>query len=239
MRVLTDSFRIYLGDYDDVTPGDKWMDAMLPYVKDESNYAAPGVGNPSAGIFGFAYNEALINKPYNSFPDRSIIPLFFDSTVTNRNATSNTSTMPVPGRYDGKNVISCLDGFQEGYDILEESMKRLKMLGTATLIYAGDHDDFLLAAGWMDDIEPYVKASRPFHSPIFDSDLTKFGYALNQELAGIHGSAIESPSQTIMLFDSTNLSKSAIEPTSTRPSPGRYSGYNTQAMADSSTRFVF
>lgn len=240
VKVLTEAFRIYLGDTDDGTPlAANWMDAMLPYVKDEANYLAPGVGDASAGVYGFAYNEAVAGRWLPEFPDRSVVPLFFDSTVTARHAVSNIGTLPVPGRYDGVNVISYMDGFQEGFDVIEVSRGRLRKLATAALIYSGDHDDHLPGSGWFDDLQPYSKESRIFRSPVFDSAPGQYGYALNVDLAGVHMSTIEDPHAKPLFFDSTNLSKGATESLATMPSPGRYSGYNTQAMADTSTRFIF
>lgn len=240
VKTLTDAFRIYLADSDDVTPPvNRWMDSLQAYVPDESVFLAPGVGNPGSGIYGFAMNEDVAGRSMNTFPDRSIVPLFFDSTVTSRNATASTTTLPVPGRYDGKNVISYLDGFQEGYDVLEESRRRLRGLATGLLLYAGDHDDRFPGPTWMDDLTPYVRQSRSFRSPAFDMSTTEYGYALNEAVAGKMTVEINNPDQTVAIFDSTNLARNAIAPLSTKPNPGRYSGYNTLAMADGSTRFEF
>jgi hypothetical protein len=122
LKALTEAFPIYLADKDDGAPtANHWMDGLAAYT-DDANFHAPGM---TGAAYGFAFNEAVAGKHLSDFPDRSIIPLFFDSTNTARNATAAIDTMPVPGRYDGTNVISYLDGFQEGFDIVAESRKRL------------------------------------------------------------------------------------------------------------------
>lgn len=239
LKALDEAFVLYVSDNDDGTPlAANWMDALASYTE-ATNFLAPGVGDAANGIYGFAFNEAVAGRRINEFPDRSIVPLFFDSTNTAKNATSNLGTQPVPGRYDGKNAVSYLDGFVDGYDILEESMRRLKQLGTAALIYGGDHDDRYPGSGWIDDIRPFTSQSRLFRAPLFDSEPTKYGFALNSAIAGVRGQEVQDVQGTLLIFDSTNLEKSAVEPTSTLPKPGRYGGYNTGCYADSHARFFF
>lgn len=239
LKALDEAFVLYVSDNDDGTPlAANWMDSLAAYT-DATNFLAPGVGDAANGIYGFAYNEVVAQRRMHEFPDRSIVPLFFDSTNTVKNATSNLGTLPVPGRYDGENAVSFLDGFVEGYDILEESMRRLKQLGMAALIYGADHDDRYPGAGWIDDIRPFTSQSRLFRAPLFDSEPTKYGFALNSAIAGVRGQEVQDVEGTLLIFDSTNLEKSAVEPTSTLPKPGRYGGYNTGCYADSHARFFF
>ncbi len=111
------------------------------------------------------------------------------------------------------------------------SVSRLKSLNLGFIEYVSDFDDAMPLAGhWMDGVLPYTKNEELFHSPaVMNPD---YGFAMNSGLVGQYRSTFASPSTTITLFDSTDLSRNATVAISTQPTPGRYNGHNTIGFLD-------
>jgi len=102
---------MYASDWDDRLPlPETWMDATLPYTKNESVYKSILASEKDPSKYGFAFRAALAGKKTAAYPDPQNWPMIFDSTLTHRNATSNLETLPIPGRYMGTNIVGFLDG---------------------------------------------------------------------------------------------------------------------------------
>lgn len=65
---------------------------------------------PSAPQFGYAMNSALGGKRLDSIKNKATTPLLYDSSDLKMNATDAVTSLPVPGRHDGKNYIVYMDG---------------------------------------------------------------------------------------------------------------------------------
>lgn len=230
----------YANDYDEGLPlNGKWVDEVLPYAKDETQYHSPAVETRG---FGYAYNSAVVGKVYTQFPNPATEITIFDSTDLSRNATDPTTTEPFPPRYGSKNTIGYLDGHVQDQGIggnppptlYSQSQSRLKQVDLGLLMYANDWNDVApLTNQWVDELIPYTKQDLLFHSPAIQlKNATQYGYALNAALAGQSFPSLASPATTISVFDSTILTKNATASISTLPNPPRYGKVNTIAYAD-------
>ena len=89
---------IYAGDADERYPlRDAWMDALVPYTKNESIYHCPVVPK---GTYGYALDSRRSGaKPP---PDPARAPLIFESANPIRNASDPLLSLPNPGRHPGR-----------------------------------------------------------------------------------------------------------------------------------------
>lgn len=110
MRQLATGLAMYAGDYDDRLPlAHTWVDATLPYVKNEILYRSPALASdPNA--YGFAFNVLNSGKTTTEFESPATTLSIFDSTLTQRNAFGNPETMPNPARYTEGNAQAFVDG---------------------------------------------------------------------------------------------------------------------------------
>ncbi|MBC8064001.1 MAG: DUF1559 domain-containing protein [Chlorobia bacterium] len=107
---------MYASDYDDRFPNrDNWMDASVPYLKDEDllqcNILQRERKDPQ--IYGYAFNGQLSNAKLPRRPD--FVELVFESMNLARNASGSKGSLPNPGRHkvgDGlpSNNVSYADG---------------------------------------------------------------------------------------------------------------------------------
>jgi hypothetical protein len=124
----------------------------------------------------------------------------------------------------------------------------LKQVGLATTMYLQDYDDrFPRSAEWMDELSSYAATERLFHCPtVFSEDSTKFGYAYNRDIAQKQSKDFNFPAQTILQFESIDLSRNAslsadnsavfaLRHNGPSTNPGR--GHN-QVMMNGSSIFV-
>lgn len=95
-------------------------------------------------------------------------------------------------------------------------------------VYVEDSDDRLPpSSGWVDRVNPYVTAERYFHCPaVSRAGEPQYGYAMNSLVSAGVRAKVARPDMAAMLFDSTNLSRSAADALQTLPKPGRH---NTKA----------
>jgi prepilin-type processing-associated H-X9-DG protein len=231
---------MYMEDYDDTLPlSFRWMDEVLPYTKNETDFHSPAIG---ATGYGYAMNTQIAGQTLPQFPNPSVVVSVFDSTDLSRNATDGTGTEPTPPRYGGHNTIGFLDGHVQDENtvgnppptLYQQSQTRLKQVDLGMLMYANDYDEALPLKGqWADEMLPYTKSDLVFHSPLVElQNPSNYGYALNSVVAGQLLPSFSIPSSTISFFDSTVLTKNATTPTSTMPSPPRYGAANTIAYLD-------
>jgi len=115
-------------------------------------------------------------------------------------------------------------------DLAPTARERLYRLAQAALLYTGDSDDIVMLPNeWMDGMEPYVTDSAIFRAPGVAEG--EYGIALNTLVAGQSLTSLPTET-TVMLFDSTVLTRNATAALDTLPNPGRYNGTNVMAMAD-------
>lgn len=94
-----------MADCDDILPRKaRWMDMVLPYVRNEAIYHCPSVG---AKQYGYEYNSQVAGKNAVKISDVRNTPLAFDSTILSRSAVANTATRP--GRHAGKDNVVHVD----------------------------------------------------------------------------------------------------------------------------------
>ena len=227
------AYLLYTADHDDTLPlANKWVDGLGPYVRDPRSFNSPAVPE-----WGFALNEDAAGRPITALDPNMIV--IFDSTLIERNATVPTTTLPVPPRYkDGNLIIRAngdVDGSTDGPPNLATARDRIRQTGIAILMYASDWDDVLPTANWADPMLPYVRSERNYRSPMFDNDLSKYGFAMNEAIGGKRLLDVDQAT-TLSFFDSTDLSRSAVAPTSTEPNPGRYGGVNAAVYLDGRVR---
>lgn len=106
---------MYSADWDDrLPPAVSWVDATVPYSKNEQIYKSPAASRQDKGAYGFAFRKELGLKKIASYRDADRWAMIFDSTILSRNATSGLESMPVPGRYGSgtstSNGVAFLDG---------------------------------------------------------------------------------------------------------------------------------
>jgi len=119
-------------------------------------------------------------------------------------------------------------GFSAQY---KASVIRLHSVNIGLLMYSNDFDDVLPLAGkWVDGTLPYTKDDTIYRSPAVAT--RGYGYALNSSIPGQTLPLFNSPETIVSVFDSTDLARNATDPTTTEPSPPRYSGHNTIGYLD-------
>jgi len=108
---------MYTQDYDDRLPiHTNWMDASLLYLKTESLFHCPELQRENPTTYGYAFSTILLGRRVTDTNGAAIVPLIFDSSLSNRNACSDLKTLPQPPRHDSHkyNVIFYLDGHAFG-----------------------------------------------------------------------------------------------------------------------------
>lgn len=107
LKMTATSIAIYEADYDDYMPrAKKWMDAILPYTKNEKSYHCPSVASTA---YGYALNSSLAGKNAEKIASPAAEALVFDSTKLERSAVSTLKTLPKPGRHEGKDNVAYAD----------------------------------------------------------------------------------------------------------------------------------
>ncbi len=101
---------MYAADHNDRLPHrDLWMDAVAPYVKNkETLLVDPEV--KGHGQHGDAFDSRLSERVIEEVKDPEHQPLVFDSINLGKNASDPSTSLPNPGRHEGKNSIVYLDG---------------------------------------------------------------------------------------------------------------------------------
>lgn len=109
VKQLATALIIYTSDYDDRLPNrDQWMDAIGDYAKNPKIFIDPEI--KTKGQHGYSFDSLLSNRDINSFKKPEQQSMLFDSINLGRNASDPFSSLPNPGRHDGKNSVAYLDG---------------------------------------------------------------------------------------------------------------------------------
>lgn len=126
--------------------------------------------------------------------------------------------------------------------------ENLKSLYTAFKFYVQDWDALPPAKDWTEnpDLVSKVTKNSWLHCPSVSSGAdSKFGYAYNTEMAGkplkLSGKPLNelpNAANTILLYDSGTLDKSASDNATSQPKPGRHGGKNFVLFADGTVKAV-
>lgn len=108
----------YSQDYDESLPsGGYWMDAVQPYIKNESVFQCPGLATGDRnhtpqlhGLYGYAYYSRLSGISATSVKEPELTVLTYDSNTRLRNRADMFTSLPRPGRHPQGNNVSLLDG---------------------------------------------------------------------------------------------------------------------------------
>jgi len=114
VRTVIRDLKLYADDNDDALPAaSEWMDKIVnldpfidPNLHDRSTLPAAD--------YGYAYRDKASGITESSIATPKIFALVFDSTMLQRNAHSEPTTLPKPGRHYGRNTIGFLDGHTKG-----------------------------------------------------------------------------------------------------------------------------
>ena len=89
-----------------------------------------------------------------------------------------------------------------------QSNLKQQMLGI--LQYSQDYDEkFPTARKWIDEIMPYVKSEAIFRCPALAA-ASNYGYAFNQNLDGLSMAKMDNVAQTIAIYETDDLTRSAF-----------------------------
>lgn len=122
----------------------------------------------------------------------------------------------------------------------------LKSLYIAFTMYAQDYGALPPAANWLgnDDLVSKVRQNEWLHCPLVSNRHDdKYGYAYNDAVAGrnLNGKPLnEMPdaAKTPLLYDSSNLAKSAHDAVTSLPRPGRHGGRDNILYCDGTVKPV-
>lgn len=122
-------------------------------------------------------------------------------------------------------INTAYDLYKEGFLSKENqteysgtSMKNMRAMHQAVMLYYEAEGMLPHAAGWMDAAKTYVKTAdllegeemKKFINPNLASKDGVFGYAMNLELSEAYTDEVEDPAQTPMIFDSGDTSWNAF-----------------------------
>lgn len=108
LRQLYGALQLYAGSWDDtLPPAENWSSALAEQGIDEEALRCP---DAPPGTQGYAMNSEVGGKRISEIASPAGTPLLFDSTLTGPNAHDNLSSLPSPGRHQGKNYVLFADG---------------------------------------------------------------------------------------------------------------------------------
>ncbi|RYG47664.1 hypothetical protein EON79_06715 [bacterium] len=106
MKQLITSSLVYASDTDDRFPlKDSWNDTTREFRNPAYTIRCPLLPETD---FGYAFNAALSGTKPPKMPEK--VPLNFESTRPGSNPSDTFTSLPRPGRHDGKNSIGYADG---------------------------------------------------------------------------------------------------------------------------------
>lgn len=113
LKQIGAAMAMYANDnHDHFPPSKSWMDKLNLYVDSEVTFACPVQRRVNPSSFGYAMNKDLPGTEAGTLKEPAKTPLVFDSSVTDRNAESDLTTLPEPGRHQNgrKNGVLFADG---------------------------------------------------------------------------------------------------------------------------------
>lgn len=98
----------YAQDHDEVLPhADKWCEEIFPYMKNDQLFICPERPDLECG---YAFNAALSGLPLGAIAEPAQTIILFDSDQGRKNGSAYQTAMPKPGRHNGGNNVSYVDG---------------------------------------------------------------------------------------------------------------------------------
>ena len=116
LKDLYAAFSQYAGSNEGVLPpAEKWMENedLKGYIQKDEWLHDPAVSTGHDEKFGYAYNDAVAGKKLKEIPDAAKTPLLYESSNTAKSAHDAVTSLPKPGRHNGKNEILFCDGHVE------------------------------------------------------------------------------------------------------------------------------
>ncbi len=120
-------------------------------------------------------------------------------------------------------------------------MANLKQMGLAAQMYAQDYNGKLpRGVNWMDATSTYVKdRENVYRCPGAPRSGAGHGYAFDSRLSGKVVTKRQAPERTMLLYDSSNLSRNASDPGTSLPlDPPRHVGGNNVGYTDGHVRWL-
>ncbi|HMS55277.1 MAG TPA: hypothetical protein PKA27_07720 [Fimbriimonadaceae bacterium] len=89
-----------------------WMDRFLTYVDSDVNFACPVQRRMDPRTYGYALSKVLPGQSLSKIEEPEKKEAVFDSNRIERNAESDLTSLPDPGRHSNgrKNTVLFLDG---------------------------------------------------------------------------------------------------------------------------------
>ena len=108
LKQLSLGILMYAQDNDMKLPdADKWVDEIMPYVKNEAAFRDPAAPDLK---YGYAFNRALSGVLMTSLEDPAMTVLLFESTTGTKNAADTGTSVPMPGRHSEGTDYALADG---------------------------------------------------------------------------------------------------------------------------------
>jgi hypothetical protein len=109
---------VYASDEGDrLPPAPKWMDEISPHIHSRQILRCPVVKKQSSEGYGYAFNRHLEASKLGALKSPSEVPLAYDSINLARNAADFVTSLPNPGRHEGKNNIVRADSSAKSYPL--------------------------------------------------------------------------------------------------------------------------
>jgi prepilin-type processing-associated H-X9-DG protein len=109
LKQLHKAVLLYADEWDgNLPPADHWMDLIKKNVPDDKQLHCPSIDGQAN--FGYAMNAALGGKRWQEVKDAARTPLFYDSSDMQPNAHDAVTSLPSPGRHEGRNNVVYVDG---------------------------------------------------------------------------------------------------------------------------------
>lgn len=125
IRQVDTGLQMYAQDYDTRFPiASSWMDSLVPYVdhsgtNGKTAFRCPTVAKADPKGFGYAYNSGVSGAALAKIAAPESMPIVYDSSKLERNATDAVASLPVPARHRPRrmrpnsprvNMIGYVDG---------------------------------------------------------------------------------------------------------------------------------
>lgn len=86
-----------------------WYTALTPY-RQNVDVRCPEVVKDHPGAIGYAYDSRLHRLSFQAIAKPSLQMLIYDSTSLAINTSDPFTSVPIPGRHKGRNMVSYADG---------------------------------------------------------------------------------------------------------------------------------
>ncbi len=121
LQALYSAMSMYAQDWGGLPPAANWASNsdFISRVPHNSELHCPAVSNGHDNKFGYAYNTAVAGRSLGMLSSikqmkgASKTPLLYDSSNLSASASDAFSSLPIPGRHQGRDYVLYLDGHIE------------------------------------------------------------------------------------------------------------------------------